>query len=96
MLDSGCRAGNCGSRVTAIERGLVTYLVEPGKKPDDKSCFTCVTVPQTDLTLDGKFFPTFQFDPGQLILVVKRMKHPAVVIFGKFFPPCGNHRHPGI
>lgn len=53
MLDSGCRAGNCGSCTTFIERGLVNYLVEPGKKPDARSCLTCITVPKTDLTLNG-------------------------------------------
>ena len=53
ILDSGCRAGNCGSCITAIEQGSVNYLVEPGKKPDARSCLTCVTVPQTDLTLAG-------------------------------------------
>jgi ferredoxin-NADP reductase len=53
MLPSGCRAGNCGSCLTPIKRGLVTYLVEPGKKPDARSCLTCISVPKTDLTLDG-------------------------------------------
>ena len=53
MLNSGCRAGNCGSCITPIKRGLVTYLVEPGKKPDARSCLTCISVPKTDLTLDG-------------------------------------------
>jgi ferredoxin-NADP reductase len=53
MLNSGCRAGNCGSCLTPIKRGLVTYLVEPGKKPDARSCLTCISVPKTDLTLDG-------------------------------------------
>jgi len=53
ILDSGCRAGNCGNCLTSIERGLVTYLVEPGKKPDARSCLTCISVPKTDLTLNG-------------------------------------------
>ncbi len=53
MLDSGCRAGNCGTCTISIERGLVTYLVEPGKKPDARSCLPCISVPKTDLTLEG-------------------------------------------
>ena len=53
MLDSGCRSGNCGSCLTTIERGVVNYLVEPGEKPDARSCLTCISVPKTDLTLDG-------------------------------------------
>ncbi|MCH8311948.1 MAG: 2Fe-2S iron-sulfur cluster binding domain-containing protein [Nitrospinae bacterium] len=53
ILDCGCRAGNCGTCVTTIERGIVTCLVEPGEKPDVRSCLTCITVAKTDLTLDG-------------------------------------------
>ncbi len=53
MLDSGCRAGNCGTCLTAIKRGLVNYVVEPGTKPEARSCLTCISVPKTDLTLDG-------------------------------------------
>jgi ferredoxin-NADP reductase len=53
MLNSGCRAGNCGTCLTDIKRGLVTYLVDPDKKPDARSCLTCISVPKTDLTLDG-------------------------------------------
>jgi ferredoxin-NADP reductase len=53
LLESGCRTGNCGSCLTTIERGLVTYLLEPGKRPDARSCLACISVPKTDLTLDG-------------------------------------------
>lgn len=53
ILESGCRAGNCGNCLTSIDRGLVTYLVEPGKKPDAKSCLACITIPKTDLTLNA-------------------------------------------
>jgi uncharacterized protein len=52
-LNSGCRTGNCGNCLTSIERGLVSYLVEPGKIPDARSCLACVSVPKTDLTLDA-------------------------------------------
>lgn len=52
LLESGCRTGNCGSCLTAIEKGLVTYLLEPGKRPDARSCLACISVPKTDLTLD--------------------------------------------
>ncbi len=53
MLDFGCRVGKCGSCATSIERGLVNYLVESAKKPDGRSCLTCISVPKTDLTLNG-------------------------------------------
>ncbi|MFQ5450212.1 MAG: 2Fe-2S iron-sulfur cluster-binding protein [Nitrospinaceae bacterium] len=52
-LESGCRAGNCGTCLTAIKRGLVTYVVEPGIQPEARSCLTCISIPKTDLTLDG-------------------------------------------
>ncbi len=53
LLESGCRAGNCGTCLTAIKRGLVSYVVEPGSKPEARSCLTCISIPKTDLTLDG-------------------------------------------
>ena len=53
VIDSGCRAGNCGTCITAIKSGDVTYVTEPGAPPEDGSCFTCVAVPRTDLVLDA-------------------------------------------
>ena len=52
-MDSGCRAGNCGTCVTAIKSGDVTYLHEPGEMPDGGSCLSCITVPKGDITLDA-------------------------------------------
>ena len=53
VIESGCRAGNCGTCVTAIKSGEVTYVAEPGATPEDGSCLTCVSVPKTPLTLDA-------------------------------------------
>ena len=53
ILDSGCRTGKCGSCVTPIQRGFVTYLVAPGKDPGARSCLACISVPKTDLTLEA-------------------------------------------
>ena len=53
VIDSGCRAGNCGTCITAIKSGDVAYVTEPGAPPEDGSCFTCVAVPRTDLVLDA-------------------------------------------
>lgn len=52
-LDSGCRAGNCGTCLTAIKSGEVTYVGEPGSLPEAGSCLTCIAVPKGDLTLDA-------------------------------------------
>ncbi len=52
-IDSGCRAGSCGTCVTAIRDGQVDY---PSGKPDfdieKGSCLACVAVPKSDLKLD--------------------------------------------
>lgn len=52
-IDSGCRAGNCGTCITAIKGGEVKYLQEPGAKPEAGSCLTCVSVPKGNITLDA-------------------------------------------
>ncbi len=51
-MDSGCRAGNCGACVTAVVKGDVKYLNEPGATPEKGSCLTCITIPETDLSLE--------------------------------------------
>ncbi len=52
-LDSGCRAGNCGTCLTAIKSGEVTYVGEPGTPPEEGSCLTCISIPKNNLTLDA-------------------------------------------
>jgi len=49
---SGCRAGNCGTCLTALKEGEVDYVSKPGKKPEAGSCLTCITQPKSDLVLD--------------------------------------------
>ena len=53
VIDFGCRAGNCGTCLTAVKSGEVRYLTEPGFQPETGSCLTCVSVPKTSLTLDA-------------------------------------------
>ena len=53
VLDSGCRAGSCGTCITAVKTGEVTYVDEPGSLPESGSCLACVSVPKTDLALDA-------------------------------------------
>ena len=52
-LDSGCRAGNCGTCVTAIREGEVSYLSEPGAEPEAGTCLACIAVPKCRLVLDS-------------------------------------------
>lgn len=49
---SGCRAGNCGTCLTALKEGEVEYVSKPGKKPEAGSCLTCITQPKSNLVLD--------------------------------------------
>jgi len=52
-IDSGCRAGNCGTCVTALRSGDVSYLAEPGSPVEAGSCLACIAVPKTNLMLDA-------------------------------------------
>ena len=53
-IDSGCRAGSCGTCITAIRVGQVDY---PSGKPDfdieKGSCLACVAVPKGALSLNA-------------------------------------------
>lgn len=53
MIDSGCRAGNCGTCITAIRSGKIDYLGEPGAAVEEGSCLACIAVPQSKLNLDA-------------------------------------------
>ncbi|MSP81959.1 MAG: 2Fe-2S iron-sulfur cluster binding domain-containing protein [Alphaproteobacteria bacterium] len=53
VIDFGCRAGNCGTCLTAIKAGDVNYVNPPGSPPEAGSCLTCISVPKVNLTLDA-------------------------------------------
>ena len=52
-IDSGCRAGNCGTCLTAIKSGNVELVGEPGSEPESGSCLACISVPKDNMTLDA-------------------------------------------
>lgn len=52
-IQSGCRAGNCGTCEVAVKSGKVEYNVECGAEPAEGVCLTCVAMPQSDLVLDA-------------------------------------------
>ena len=52
-IDSGCRAGSCGTCLTALKQGEVEYIEEPGALPEGSSCLTCISIPKTKLILDA-------------------------------------------
>lgn len=52
-IDSGCRAGNCGTCKVAMKSGQVKYLKEPSCIVEAGTCLTCCCVPQTEIVLDA-------------------------------------------
>lgn len=52
-VNSGCRAGSCGSCQTAIRSGQVSYRQPPDYDPEPGTCLLCVCVPKTSVTLEA-------------------------------------------
>jgi hypothetical protein len=52
-VEFGCRSGSCGTCLTAIKSGHVTYNIEPGEKPEAGSCLLCVSTPKENIVLDA-------------------------------------------
>lgn len=52
-VNSGCRAGACGTCQTTIRTGEVAYSQAPDFDPEPGSCLLCVCTPKTALTLEA-------------------------------------------
>lgn len=52
-VESGCRAGGCGSCQTTITSGEVTYRQTPDFDPEPGTCLLCVCTPKTSVTLEA-------------------------------------------
>jgi len=52
-MESGCRAGSCGTCETAVRSGEIDYLKQPNAHVGKGSCLTCIAVPKGDLTIDA-------------------------------------------
>jgi ferredoxin-NADP reductase len=52
-VDSGCRAGGCGTCQTSISSGEVAYHQAPDYDPEPGSCLLCVCTPKTSVTLEA-------------------------------------------
>ena len=52
-LSSGCRAGNCGTCMTAVKSGHVSYAKPPAFQCEGGSCLTCIGSPADELVLDA-------------------------------------------
>ena len=53
VVNSGCRAGGCGSCQTTIKSGEVAYHQPPDFDPEPGSCLLCVCAPKTSVTLEA-------------------------------------------
>jgi hypothetical protein len=52
-VDSGCRAGSCGSCQTAVTAGEVDYNQEADADVMPGHCLLCISTPKSNLTLDA-------------------------------------------
>lgn len=52
-MEFGCRAGNCGSCMTAVKSGDIELVQEAGADCEKGSCLTCVSIPKSNLVLDA-------------------------------------------
>lgn len=52
-MDSGCRAGGCGTCQTTIEEGEVSYNHAPDFDPEPGTCLACVCRPKSDVTVEA-------------------------------------------
>ena len=53
VVESGCRAGGCGTCQTTIRSGEVAYRQSPDHDPDPGTFLMCVCVPKTHVTLEA-------------------------------------------
>lgn len=52
-VDSGCRAGNCGTCVRRLSCGTVQYLLEPECELENGEAALCVAVPTSEVVIDA-------------------------------------------
>ena len=52
-VDSGCRAGSCGTCQTALTAGEVDYSQQPDADNEPGHCLLCIAKPKGDLVLDA-------------------------------------------
>lgn len=52
-IESGCRAGGCGTCQTTIRSGEVSYQQSPDHDPEPGTCLMCVCTPKTHVTLEA-------------------------------------------
>lgn len=53
VIDSGCRAGSCGTCLVAVGKGETALLGDADAECAAGSCLTCVSIPAGDVELDA-------------------------------------------
>jgi Na+-transporting NADH:ubiquinone oxidoreductase subunit NqrF len=53
VIPSGCRAGNCGECMTAIRKGQVAPIKQPGIPVPAGHCLACISLPTEAIALDA-------------------------------------------
>ncbi len=53
VMDSGCRAGNCGTCLTAIKSGDIEHISPTGMEVEKGSCLACIAVPKSSIEVDA-------------------------------------------
>ncbi|MGF1451974.1 MAG: 2Fe-2S iron-sulfur cluster-binding protein [Opitutales bacterium] len=52
-MAAGCRAGNCGTCLVAVNSGKFKHVQDPGFEAEDGSCLACIAVPDGELTINA-------------------------------------------
>lgn len=52
-MDSGCRAGNCGTCITALRSGEIEHISTPGIDVENGSCLACIAIPKSSIEIDA-------------------------------------------
>jgi len=53
VLDSGCRAGNCGQCRVMIAAGRIAHARPPGAQLIEGECLACIARPVGDVVVDA-------------------------------------------
>lgn len=53
VLESGCRAGNCGQCLVRVRSGNVTHTKTPGIPLEADECLACIGIPLGDVVLEA-------------------------------------------
>ena len=50
-VETGCRAGSCGSCQTKLVSGEIEYQQQPDAEIEPGHCLLCISTPKNDITL---------------------------------------------